>query len=106
MVEYNSKLDTIFQALADSTRRDMLRRLSAGEHTVGSLAAEYKLTFAAVSKHLQVLEHAKLIKKRRSGRKQWVTLSPLGLKQADTYLEQYRKVWEEKLDRLAAFLKK
>jgi DNA-binding transcriptional ArsR family regulator len=70
------------------------------------LAGHYRLTFAAVSKHLQVLERAKLVRKRRRGREQRVLLSPGGLKQADKYLEQYRKMWEERLDRLEVFLKK
>lgn len=105
MVEYNTKLDAIFQSLADPTRRDMLRRLAPGEQTVGELARQYKLSFASVSKHLQVLERAKLVRKKRSGREQRVTLSPAGLKQADKYLEQYRVMWEEKLDRLEIFLK-
>ncbi len=105
MVEYNSKLDTIFQSLSDPTRRDVLRRLSLGMQTVGELAAHYDLTFAAISKHLQVLERAKLVRKRRRGREQQVELSPAGLKQADKYLEQYRALWEGRLDRLEVFLK-
>ena len=105
MVEHNTKLDTIFRSLADPTRRDMLRRLSPGEQTIGELAEHYELTFAAVSKHLQVLENAKLVRKHRSGREQRVELSPAGLGQADNYLEQYRALWEKRLDRLEGFLK-
>lgn len=104
MVE-RKELDDIFHSLADPTRRDILRRLRSREHSVGALAAHYDLTFAAVSKHLQVLERAKLVKKHREGREQRIALSPKGLKQADAYLEQYRKVWDEKLDRLEEFLK-
>ena len=106
MVEYNTQLDTIFRSLSDPTRRDMLRRLTPGEQTVGELADHYDLTFAAVSKHLQVLERARLVHKRRRGREQLVELSPAGLGRADNYLEQYRVLWEEKLDRLEVFLKK
>ncbi len=106
MVEYMSKLDDVFHSLSDSTRRDILHRLAPGEQTVGALASHYNLTFAAVSKHLQVLERAKLVQKRRDGREQRVTLSPHGLRNADKYLEQYRKLWEEKLDRLGEYLKK
>jgi DNA-binding transcriptional ArsR family regulator len=105
MVEYNSPLDTVFRSLADPTRRDILRRLRPREYTVGELAQHYDLTFAAVSKHLQVLESAKLVRKRRRGREQRVELSPKGLGQAEKYLEQYRKLWEGKLDRLEVFLK-
>lgn len=105
MVEYSKDLDVIFQSLADPTRRDILRRLRPREHTVGELAQHYDLTFAAVSKHLQVLERARLVRKRRSGREQKVELSPAGLGRADTYLAQYRILWEEKIDRLEEFLK-
>src|SRR5665213_2780915 len=105
MVEHTKDLDAVFQSLADPTRRDILRRLRPREQTVGELAKHYDLTFAAVSKHLQVLERAKLVRKRRRGREQRVELSPPGLRRADAYLEQYRKLWEEKLDRLETFLK-
>jgi DNA-binding transcriptional ArsR family regulator len=83
-----------------------LRRLAPREQTVGELAHHYDLTFAAVSKHLQVLERAKLVRKRRNGREQRVRLSPSGLSMADKYLGQYRGLWEGKLERLAMFLKK
>ena len=105
MVEYQSTLDAVFQSLADPTRRDILRQLRSRTHTVGSLAHHYELTFAGVSKHLQVLERARLVRKRRSGREQKVEISPSGLKQADKYLEQYRKLWEGRLDRLGDYLK-
>jgi DNA-binding transcriptional ArsR family regulator len=105
MVEYSTTLDDIFRALGDPTRRDILRRLRPGQQTVGELAEHYDLTFAAVSKHLQVLERAKLVRKRRHGREQRVELLPVGLSKADKYLEQYRKSWEGRLDRLETFLK-
>jgi DNA-binding transcriptional ArsR family regulator len=104
MVEHVT-LDDIFSSLADPTRRDILHRLHSREQSVGELAKHYDLTFAAVSKHLQVLERAKLVRKRRRGREQRALLSPAGLRRADAYLEQYRKSWEEKLDRLEVFLK-
>ena len=62
--------DAMFQALADRTRRDILRRVLAGEHSVSQLAANYDMSFAAVQKHVAVLERAGLITKRRSGREQ------------------------------------
>jgi DNA-binding transcriptional ArsR family regulator len=105
MVEHPIALDAIFSSLADATRRDMLRRLRPREYSVGELAAHYDLTFAAVSKHLQVLERARLVRKRRVGREQQVELSPKGLEHADKYLEQYRELWEGRLDRLGTFLK-
>jgi DNA-binding transcriptional ArsR family regulator len=105
MVEYSTKLDNVFHSLADPTRRDILRRLAPGDQTVGELAEHYYLTFAAVSKHLQVLERAKLVRKHRNGREQRVELSPTMLSKADKYLEQYRVLWEDKLERLELFLK-
>jgi len=105
MVEYSTTLDAIFHSLADPTRRDLLRRLRPGGQTVGALAEHYSLTFAAVSKHLQVLETARLVRKRRKGREQRVELSAAGLRKADKYLEQYRKLWEGRLDRLETFIK-
>jgi DNA-binding transcriptional ArsR family regulator len=105
MVEYTSTLDDIFSSLADPTRRDILRRLRPGEQTVGELASHYDLTFAAISKHLQVLERAKLVRKRRQGREQRVELSPKSLGKADKYLEQYRVLWEGRLDSLGELLK-
>ena len=104
MVEHTSPLDSIFSSLADPTRRDILRRLRSKEHSVGELAARYDLTFAAVSKHLQVLERAQLVRKRRKGREQQVELISQSFKKADAYLEQYRKSWSERLDRLETFL--
>src|SRR3954471_15175128 len=106
MVEYKSaqKLDAVFGSLADPTRRDILQRLRGKEMSVGQLASHYELTFAAVSKHLGVLERAHLIKKRRKGRMHYVALSPPALRDAAHYLERYKAQWEERLDRLAELL--
>jgi DNA-binding MarR family transcriptional regulator len=82
----------------------MLRRLQSQEYSVGELADHYDLTFAGVSKHLQVLERATLIRKRRNGREQRISLSPRGLKSADKYLAQYRALWEGRMDRLGNYL--
>ncbi|MDE2213149.1 MAG: winged helix-turn-helix transcriptional regulator [Patescibacteria group bacterium] len=106
MVEYSERLDHIFASLADPTRRDILRRISRKELSVGEIAKSYELTFAAVSKHLQVLERAKLVKKERRGREQVVRVSLRALGEADRYLERYRVLWEERLDRLEEYLSK
>jgi DNA-binding transcriptional ArsR family regulator len=105
MVEYVLNLDSIFASLADPTRRDMLRRISKEELSVGEVAKPYDLTFAAISKHLKVLEKAKLIIKRRNGREQIVSIAPEALKTADDYLEFYRQFWEVKFDSLDKYLK-
>src|ERR1700733_162858 len=105
MVERQIRLASIFGSLADPTRRDILRRVSRRELSVGDIAKPYDLTLQAISKHLAVLEKAKLIRKRRSGREQFVSLSPAALKDADEFLRNYRRMWEERLDRLEEFLK-
>jgi DNA-binding transcriptional ArsR family regulator len=104
MVEYTYSLDTTFSALADPTRRDILRRLSNLELSVGEIAKSYDLTFAAVSKHLKVLERAKLVIKRRRGKEQMVSLAPAGLGGAAEYLDRYRNLWETRLDSLEQYL--
>jgi len=104
MVEYTFSLDTTFGALADPTRRDILRRVSSAEMSIGEIARHYDLTFAAVSKHLKVLEKAKLVIKNRKGKEQIVSLSPGALASADEYLEFYRRLWEQRLDSLDEYL--
>jgi DNA-binding transcriptional ArsR family regulator len=105
MVERNDELSLVFGSLSSATRRDMLRRLKRHTMSVGELAAHYNLTFSAISKHLQILEEARLVSKHRNGKEQRVGLLPTGLKTADKHLEQYRTLWENRLDRLEAFLK-
>jgi DNA-binding transcriptional ArsR family regulator len=104
MVEYVLSLDSIFGSLSDPTRRDILQRVTGRELTVSEIASHYDLTFAAVSKHLKVLERARLISKRRRGKEQMVTVSPRALAVADEYLEQYRLLWESRFDRLEVLL--
>ncbi len=106
MVERSAILDLTFGALANSTRRDMLQRVSKDELSVGDLAQKYDhLTFAAVSKHLRVLQDAKLITKRGQGKLHLVTLSPFALEDAADYLRTYEQLWEDRLDSLEAYLK-
>jgi DNA-binding transcriptional ArsR family regulator len=104
MVEYTLSLDNIFASLSDPTRRDILRRVSGQELSIGEIARPYDLTFAAVSKHLKVLEKANLIIKRRQGKEQIVSISPAALASADEYLDFYRKLWEKRLDTLEQYL--
>jgi DNA-binding transcriptional ArsR family regulator len=104
MVEYTLSLDTIFSSLADPTRRDILRRLINKEMTIGELAKPYDLTFAAVSKHLKVLERAQLIIKKRRGKEQMVSVAPQALKDAAEYLENYRLLWDERFQSLDKLL--
>lgn len=105
MVEYTLQLDSIFASLADPTRRDILSKVARKEYSVGELVSHYHVSFAAISKHLKVLESAKLIVKRKEGKKNMVSLAPGALKSADEYLEQYRQTWEQKFKKLDALLK-
>lgn len=105
MVELSlNPLDAIFGSLADPTRRDILKRVAKKEMSISAIAKHYKLTFAAISKHLKVLEHAKLIIKRRKGKEQIVQLSPAAIQDAADYLKEYEKLWNNRLDALERYL--
>lgn len=105
MVELSlSPLDAIFGSLADPIRRDILRRVAKKEMTISDVAQPYSVTFAAISKHLKVLEKAKLIIKRKQGREQVVTLAPEAIKDAADYLKAYEKLWNNRLDNLEKYL--
>ena len=99
------QLSTVLSALADPTRRGMLARLATGEATVTELAEPYDMSMAAVSKHLKVLEKAGLIERGREAQYRPCTLNPEPLKTVDSWLEEYRKLWEERLDRLDHYLR-
>jgi DNA-binding transcriptional ArsR family regulator len=103
MVKYTPKarrLDAVFSALADPTRRTMLRQLSERSLTVGELAVPHHMSRPAISKHLRVLERAQLLTRQRRGRHFVVHLQPRILKEAASHVEFYRKFWDEKLDAL------
>jgi DNA-binding transcriptional ArsR family regulator len=106
MVEYSLSLDSIFSSLADPTRRDILRRVSKKELSVGQIAKHYKLTFAAVAKHLSVLAKAGLITKQRRGKEQVVTISPQAFFEAEQYLKNYQVIWEARFDSLEKLIMK
>jgi DNA-binding transcriptional ArsR family regulator len=114
MVEYNASapaaanidsLDSVFGSLADATRRDILQQVTKCELSISEIAARYDLTFAAISKHIKILEKAKLIVKRRRGKEQMVTLAPHAFKDAEQYLEYYRQTMENHFDALEQFLR-
>lgn len=106
MVEYAVRLDNVFGSLADPTRRDILRRVARRELTVGEISSNYDMSLAAVSKHLKILERARLIMKRRRGKQQLVRLSPAALHEASDYLEWYGQFMNERFDSLEEYLKK
>ena len=98
-------LDAVFSSLSDPTRRDILRRVARRSMSVGDVASHYTLTFAAIAKHLSVLERAGLVSKTRQGKEQVVTIAPRALGVADDYLENFRELWEARLDALGSYLK-
>lgn len=104
MVEYSMHIDSVFHALADPTRRDILERVARAELSVGELVDKYTVSFAAISKHLSVLENARLIRKRKEGRKQFVSIETEALKTADQYLARYRDMWESRYNKLDKLL--
>lgn len=98
MVNYAMELDGIFGALSDSTRRDILMRLTAGEMSVSRIAEPYAISLVAVSKHLKVLEKAKLIIRRKRGKQQIINLSPAAFADAKAYIDFYKTFWESRLE--------
>jgi DNA-binding transcriptional ArsR family regulator len=105
MVERNAYLDSVFGSLADPTRRDILQRVANQELSISEIATHYTLTFAAISKHLKILEQAQLIRKRRHGKQQLVQVDPRALQDATDYMQQYKQLWEARLDRLDNLLR-
>ena len=101
----SADLSTIFAALADPTRRAILARLSKGDAPVKDLAEPSELSGPAITKHLKVLERAGLISRSRDGQQRPCRLEPRALAPAADWIEQYRAMWEERLDRLDAYLK-
>src|SRR5688572_5440468 len=106
MVEQNTtRLDLIFRALSDETRRAMLARLAKGEHTVSELASPYRMSLAAASKHIQTLERAGLVKRTVRGRIHYCRIDPRPLERADNWLRAYERLWDTRIARLAELLR-
>src|SRR3954451_8237027 len=106
MVELEtSQLDTVFHALGDATRRQMLRELSQGERTVGQLAEPFAISLAAASKHIKALENAGLIRREVRGRTHHCRLAPGPLASAHEWLSFYERFWTDRLDILARLLR-
>jgi DNA-binding transcriptional ArsR family regulator len=97
-------LDDVFHALADPTRRAMLRSLAAGERNIGELAAPFRMSFAAASKHVKVLENAGLVRRRVQGRSHICRIEPAPLAAAEQWLRYYERFWTKRLDALDALL--
>jgi DNA-binding transcriptional ArsR family regulator len=100
----DERADRVFHALSDATRRDILRRALRGEHNVSALARAYPVSFAAVQKHVVVLEEAGLVTKRRQGREQLVRTNVDTIRMASELLEQYEAIWRGRIDRMGEIL--
>jgi DNA-binding transcriptional ArsR family regulator len=100
-----TQLDAVFSALADPTRRAIVARLAKGETSVKELSRPFKMSAPAVTKHLKVLQNAGLIARSQRAQQRPCRLVPKPLKEATDWMEQYRKLWEERLDRLEDYLK-
>ena len=97
-------VDRVFAALADATRRDIVRRAIAGEEGVAELAGHYPMSFAAVQKHVAVLERAGLVTKQRIGRRKVVRTNVQGLRVAQRLLDRYEQLWRDRIDRMDALI--
>ena len=100
----SDRLSSTFAALSDPTRRAILARLALGETSVSKLAAPFAMSLPAVSKHLKVLERAGLITRGRDAQMRPCKIEVNALKEADDWLEEYRRLWEQRLDRLEDYL--
>lgn len=94
------RADALFHALADRTRRDVLRRVLAGEHSVSRLAEHYDMSFAAVQKHVAVLERAGLLTKRRVGREALASGDVEGVRSVASMLDEIEQVWRGRVSRM------
>lgn len=96
--------DTVFHAIADPTRRDLLLMLVQGEQTAGDLSRPFRMSQPALSQHLRVLREAGLVAQRREGRHQVYSLDPLPLREVQDFVRFFERFWDRKLASLGAFL--
>lgn len=102
--DHQERADRLFHALADATRRDIVSRCMRREHSVSDLARAYPMSFAAVQKHVAVLERAELVTKRRQGREQLVRGNVAAVRRTHELLDAIEAVWVDRLDRFADVL--
>ena len=100
----DADVDRLFRALADATRRDIVRRTLADDASITELAADYDMSFAAVQKHVAVLEEAGLVTKHRSGRERIVRGEPAAIRRAQQLLDQLGALWRGRVEQLDALL--
>ena len=106
MVNYNQhQLDLVFGALAHPIRRGILARLSTGEATIAELAKPFKVSAPAITRHMRILEEAGLLSRKKQGREHYCRLEQKRMKEAEAWIEDHRKFWNERLDALERYLK-
>lgn len=106
MVQYSIDLDHTLQAVADPTRREILERLARGPASVSELAEPFDMSLPGVMKHVRILEGVGLVETHKRGRTRECRLGPARLDNVQRWIEDYRREWERRLDRLEAFLRK
>ena len=108
MVEYtnSAELDRVFSALADPTRRAILRALTRHPATINEIAKPFPVSLNAISKHVMVLERAGLLRREVRGREHHCSIEPRPLREADLWLEPYRRFWEQRMDSLEIYVKR
>jgi DNA-binding transcriptional ArsR family regulator len=104
MVESTRRLDMIFRSFADSTRRDILKRVCKSDLTITEIARPYGMSFAAIAKHVAVLEKGRLISKRRRGKEQVISANPGTMTLAAAHLQSYERAWKQRYDKLESLL--
>jgi DNA-binding transcriptional ArsR family regulator len=106
MVNYNQhRLDLVFGALAHPIRRGILARLSTGEATIAELAMPFKVSAPAITKHMRILEEAGLLSRTKQGREHHCRLEQKRMKEAEAWIEDHRRFWNERFDALERYLK-
>ena len=106
MVQYQPELDRTFAALADPTRRGILERLGRGSATITDLAEPFEMSLTGLKKHVRVLEDAELVATAKVGRTRQCTLGPRRMEDAQAWIETYRRMLDERLDRLGELLER
>ena len=104
MQSTEQQLDRVFQALSDTTRRNILMQIRERDETVNNIAANFDISLSAVSKHLKVLEQAGLIRRIKDGRKRLCHVEPALMHDANEWLEFYQRFWTERLNNLSDFI--
>lgn len=104
MAQQLAQLDDIFQALADPTRRAVLKRLGTGPASVGELAAPFEMALPSFMKHIHSLEHAGWIRTRKTGRVRTCALEPKSFDLVESWLSEQREIWDARTDRLERFV--